>query len=146
MSQVEQEPGLVCCGGGALFVVATGGCKVIFNFINHNWVLFFIYLCFCSILTVCWCDVLNWTQVEAYSVEREGCPLICRFATMGTVKSIQHSKIGKEKFPPSFHCQQQLHEYQYAPVAVCLFYMWVSQLIAGELPCVFFVVINNNFF
>ncbi|XP_056132154.1 Hermansky-Pudlak syndrome 3 protein isoform X2 [Lampris incognitus] len=26
--QVEQEPGLVCCGGGALFVVATGGCKV----------------------------------------------------------------------------------------------------------------------
>ncbi|XP_070688954.1 BLOC-2 complex member HPS3 isoform X2 [Pempheris klunzingeri] len=57
--QVEQEPGLVCCGGGALFVVATGGCKV-----------------------------------EAYSVEREGCPLICRFATMGTVKSIRHSKIG----------------------------------------------------
>ena len=29
VSQVEQEPGLVCCGGGALFVVATGGCKVI---------------------------------------------------------------------------------------------------------------------
>ncbi|XP_073332742.1 BLOC-2 complex member HPS3 isoform X2 [Pagrus major] len=57
--QVEQEPGLVCCGGGALFVVATGGCKV-----------------------------------EAYSVEQEGCPLICRFATMGSVKSIQHSKIG----------------------------------------------------
>ncbi|XP_027146173.1 BLOC-2 complex member HPS3 isoform X3 [Larimichthys crocea] len=57
--QVEQEPGLVCCGGGALFVVATGGCKV-----------------------------------EAYNVEQEGCPLICRFATMGTVKSIQHSKIG----------------------------------------------------
>ncbi|XP_044055928.1 Hermansky-Pudlak syndrome 3 protein isoform X3 [Siniperca chuatsi] len=57
--QVEQEPGLVCCGGGALFVVATGGCKV-----------------------------------EAYSVEKEGCPLICRFATMGTVKSIHHSKIG----------------------------------------------------
>ena len=28
MTQVEQEPGLVCCGGGALFVVATGGCKV----------------------------------------------------------------------------------------------------------------------
>ncbi|XP_041862179.1 Hermansky-Pudlak syndrome 3 protein isoform X2 [Melanotaenia boesemani] len=57
--QVEQEPGLVCCGGGALFVVATGGCKV-----------------------------------EAYSLEKEGCPLICRFATMGTVRSIQHSKIG----------------------------------------------------
>ncbi|XP_042370026.1 Hermansky-Pudlak syndrome 3 protein isoform X2 [Plectropomus leopardus] len=57
--QVEQEPGLVCCGGGALFVVATGGCKV-----------------------------------EAYSVEEEGCPFICRFATMGTVKSIQHSKMG----------------------------------------------------
>ncbi|XP_037626797.1 Hermansky-Pudlak syndrome 3 protein isoform X3 [Sebastes umbrosus] len=57
--QVEQEPGLVCCGGGALFVVATGGCKV-----------------------------------EAYSVEQEGCPFICRFATMGTVKSIQHSKMG----------------------------------------------------
>ncbi|XP_035502478.1 Hermansky-Pudlak syndrome 3 protein isoform X3 [Scophthalmus maximus] len=57
--QVEQEPRLVCCGGGALFVVATGGCKV-----------------------------------EAYSLEQEGCPLICRFATMGTVRSIQHSKIG----------------------------------------------------
>ncbi|XP_026201931.1 Hermansky-Pudlak syndrome 3 protein isoform X3 [Anabas testudineus] len=57
--QVEQEPGLVCCGGGALFVVATGGCKV-----------------------------------EAYNLEQGGCPLICRFATMGTVKSIQHSKTG----------------------------------------------------
>ncbi|XP_067369112.1 Hermansky-Pudlak syndrome 3 protein isoform X2 [Channa argus] len=57
--QVEQEPGLVCCGGGALFVVASGGCKV-----------------------------------EAYSLEQEGCPLICRFATMGTVKSILHSNIG----------------------------------------------------
>ncbi|XP_061594595.1 Hermansky-Pudlak syndrome 3 protein isoform X2 [Cololabis saira] len=57
--QVEQEPGLVCCGGGALFVVATGGCKV-----------------------------------EVYSLEKEGCPLICRFATMGTVRRIQHSKIG----------------------------------------------------
>ncbi|XP_028260044.1 BLOC-2 complex member HPS3 isoform X2 [Parambassis ranga] len=57
--QVEQEPGLVCCGGGALFVVATGGCKV-----------------------------------EAYSLEKEGCPLICRFATMGTVRSIRHSNIG----------------------------------------------------
>ncbi|CAN9500710.1 unnamed protein product [Ophioblennius macclurei] len=57
--QVGQEPGLVCCGGGALFVVATGGCKV-----------------------------------ESYSLEREGCPLICRFATMGTVKSIRHSTIG----------------------------------------------------
>ncbi|XP_062252058.1 Hermansky-Pudlak syndrome 3 protein isoform X1 [Platichthys flesus] len=57
--QVEQEPGLVCCGGGALFVVASGGCKV-----------------------------------EAYSVEQEGCPLICRFSTMGTVRSIQHSKTG----------------------------------------------------
>ncbi|XP_008282511.1 BLOC-2 complex member HPS3 isoform X3 [Stegastes partitus] len=57
--QVEQEPGLLCCGGGALFVVATGGCKV-----------------------------------ESYNLEKEGCPLICRFATMGTVRSIQHSKIG----------------------------------------------------
>uniref|UniRef100_A0A8C6SNN8 HPS3 biogenesis of lysosomal organelles complex 2 subunit 1 n=1 Tax=Neogobius melanostomus TaxID=47308 RepID=A0A8C6SNN8_9GOBI len=57
--QVEQEPGLVCCGGGALFVVASGGCKV-----------------------------------EAYNLEQEGCPLICRFATMGTVKSIRHSSIG----------------------------------------------------
>ncbi|XP_037325345.2 Hermansky-Pudlak syndrome 3 protein isoform X3 [Pungitius pungitius] len=57
--QVEQEPGLICCGGGALFVVATGGCKV-----------------------------------EAYDLEKEGCPLICRFATMGTVKSIQHSRMG----------------------------------------------------
>lgn len=25
---VEQEPGLVCCGGGALFVLSAGGCKV----------------------------------------------------------------------------------------------------------------------
>lgn len=57
--QVEQEPGLVCCGGGALFVVTTGGCKV-----------------------------------EAYNLDKEGCPLICRFATMGTVKRIQHSTIG----------------------------------------------------
>ncbi|KAM6963134.1 BLOC-2 complex member HPS3 [Aplochiton taeniatus] len=55
----EQEPGLMCCGGGALFVVATGGCKV-----------------------------------EAYGMGQEGCPLICRFATMGTVKSIRHSNIG----------------------------------------------------
>lgn len=101
---------------------------------------------FCGILTVCWCDVVNWTQVEAYSVEREGCPLICRFATMGTVKSIQHSKIGKEKFPPSFYCQQQLHEYQYSPVAVCLFYMRVSQLMAGELPSLFFFVKINHIF
>ncbi|XP_068613590.1 BLOC-2 complex member HPS3-like [Brachionichthys hirsutus] len=57
--QVEQEPGLVCCGGGALFVVATGGCKV-----------------------------------EAYDLEQGSCPLICRFATMGAVASIQHSKMG----------------------------------------------------
>ncbi|XP_034035350.1 Hermansky-Pudlak syndrome 3 protein isoform X2 [Thalassophryne amazonica] len=57
--QVEQEPGLICCGGGALFVLASGGCKV-----------------------------------EVYSLEQEGCPLLCRFATMGTVKNIQHSKIG----------------------------------------------------
>ncbi|XP_039984437.1 Hermansky-Pudlak syndrome 3 protein [Xiphias gladius] len=57
--QVEQEPGLVCCGGGTLFVVAAGGCKV-----------------------------------EAYSLEEEGCPLICRFATMGSVRRIQHSKMG----------------------------------------------------
>ncbi|XP_071400715.1 BLOC-2 complex member HPS3 [Centroberyx affinis] len=57
--QVEQEPGLFCCGGGALFVVAVGGCKV-----------------------------------EAYNLEQEGCPLLCRFATMGTVRSIQHSNIG----------------------------------------------------
>ncbi|XP_015247536.1 PREDICTED: Hermansky-Pudlak syndrome 3 protein isoform X2 [Cyprinodon variegatus] len=57
--QVEQEPGLVCCGGTTLFVVTTGGCKV-----------------------------------EAYNLEKEGCPLICRFATMGTVRRIQHSTIG----------------------------------------------------
>uniref|UniRef100_A0A3B4A1L2 BLOC-2 complex member HPS3 N-terminal domain-containing protein n=1 Tax=Periophthalmus magnuspinnatus TaxID=409849 RepID=A0A3B4A1L2_9GOBI len=57
--QVEQEPGLVCCGGGALFVVATGGCKV-----------------------------------DAYNLEQENCPLICRFATMGTVKSIRYSSTG----------------------------------------------------
>uniref|UniRef100_A0A667ZFU5 BLOC-2 complex member HPS3 N-terminal domain-containing protein n=1 Tax=Myripristis murdjan TaxID=586833 RepID=A0A667ZFU5_9TELE len=57
--QVEQEPGLFCCGGGALFVVAVGGCKV-----------------------------------EAYDVEQEGCPLLCRFGTMGTVRSIKYSNIG----------------------------------------------------
>ncbi|XP_028299409.1 BLOC-2 complex member HPS3 isoform X3 [Gouania willdenowi] len=57
--QVEQEPGLVCCGGGALFVVAKGGCKV-----------------------------------DVYNLEKEGCPLICRFATMGAVRSFHHSKIG----------------------------------------------------
>ncbi|KAG7266201.1 hypothetical protein CRUP_012630, partial [Coryphaenoides rupestris] len=57
--QVDQEPGLMCCGGGVLFVVATGGCKV-----------------------------------EAYSLEQEGCPLLCRFATMGTPRTIQYSTIG----------------------------------------------------
>lgn len=31
VAQVEREPGLVCCGGGALFVVATGGCKVAYK-------------------------------------------------------------------------------------------------------------------
>lgn len=39
-------------------------------------------------------------KVEAYSVEEEGCPLICRFATMGTVKSIKHSKIGNNDTDP----------------------------------------------
>lgn len=53
----EQEPGLVCCGGGALFVVS--GCKV-----------------------------------EAFSLRREGCPLICRFSCMGSVLSVQHSAVG----------------------------------------------------
>ncbi|XP_030647384.1 BLOC-2 complex member HPS3 [Chanos chanos] len=55
----EQEPGLICSGGGALFVVSAGGCKI-----------------------------------EAYQIQEEGCPLICRFATMGTVHSILHSQIG----------------------------------------------------
>ncbi|KAJ7986208.1 hypothetical protein DPEC_G00337580 [Dallia pectoralis] len=55
----EQEPGLVCCGGGALFVVSAGGCKI-----------------------------------EAFLLEVEGCPLICRFATMGTVQRILYSEIG----------------------------------------------------
>ncbi|XP_061096545.1 Hermansky-Pudlak syndrome 3 protein isoform X2 [Conger conger] len=55
----EQEPGLVCCGGDALFVVSAGGCKI-----------------------------------EAYQMQEEGCTLICRFATMGTVQSILHSQIG----------------------------------------------------
>ncbi|XP_059922179.1 Hermansky-Pudlak syndrome 3 protein isoform X3 [Gadus macrocephalus] len=57
--QVEQEPGLLCSGGGVIFVVATGGCKV-----------------------------------EAYSLDQEGCPLLCRFATMGTPRIIQYSAIG----------------------------------------------------
>ncbi|XP_051979904.1 BLOC-2 complex member HPS3-like isoform X2 [Xyrauchen texanus] len=55
----EQEPGLVCCGGGALFVVSAGGCKI-----------------------------------EAYDLQREGCPLICRFSSMGSVHSIRHSAVG----------------------------------------------------
>ncbi|XP_051549413.1 BLOC-2 complex member HPS3-like isoform X2 [Myxocyprinus asiaticus] len=55
----EQEPGLVCCGGGALFVVSAGGCKI-----------------------------------EAYDLQREGCPLICRFGSMGSVHSIRHSAVG----------------------------------------------------
>ncbi|XP_031431435.1 Hermansky-Pudlak syndrome 3 protein isoform X3 [Clupea harengus] len=55
----EQEPGPVCCGGDALFVVSAGGCKI-----------------------------------EAYNMQEEGCPLICRFATMGTVHSILHSQTG----------------------------------------------------
>lgn len=42
------------------------------------------------------CTVFWWNQVEAYSLEKEGCPLICRFATMGAVRSIRHSKIGKD--------------------------------------------------
>lgn len=42
------------------------------------------------------CDYI---KVEAYSVEEEGCPLICRFATMGAVRSIKHSKIGNKTFP-----------------------------------------------
>ncbi|KAL2090245.1 hypothetical protein ACEWY4_014933 [Coilia grayii] len=55
----EQEPGLVCCGGDALFVVAAGGCKI-----------------------------------EAYQMQEDGCPLICRFSTMGTVHNILHSQTG----------------------------------------------------
>ncbi|XP_043078261.1 Hermansky-Pudlak syndrome 3 protein isoform X2 [Puntigrus tetrazona] len=55
----EQEPVLVCCGGGALFVVGAGGCKV-----------------------------------EAYNLQQEGCPLICRFSCMGSVLSIRHSAVG----------------------------------------------------
>ncbi|ROI83753.1 Hermansky-Pudlak syndrome 3 protein [Anabarilius grahami] len=55
----EQEPGLVCCGGGALFVVSAGGCKI-----------------------------------EAYNLQQEGCPLICRFSSMGSVLSIHHSTVG----------------------------------------------------
>lgn len=46
------------------------------------------------------CDVINWIKVEAYSVEEEGCPLICRFPTMGTVKSIKYSKIGNKATVP----------------------------------------------
>ncbi|RXN33214.1 Hermansky-Pudlak syndrome 3 isoform X2 [Labeo rohita] len=55
----EQEPGLVCCSGGALFVVSAGGCKI-----------------------------------EAYNLQQEGCPLICRFSSMGSVLSIRHSAVG----------------------------------------------------
>uniref|UniRef100_A0A4W4HL91 HPS3 biogenesis of lysosomal organelles complex 2 subunit 1 n=1 Tax=Electrophorus electricus TaxID=8005 RepID=A0A4W4HL91_ELEEL len=55
----DQEPGLVCCGGDALFVVSAAGCKV-----------------------------------EAYRMQGEDCPLICRFSTMGTVHRILYSQIG----------------------------------------------------
>ncbi|XP_053369467.1 Hermansky-Pudlak syndrome 3 protein isoform X1 [Clarias gariepinus] len=55
----EQEPGLVCCGGGALFVVSAGGCRI-----------------------------------EAYHMQQQECPLICRFSTMGIVHSIVYSQIG----------------------------------------------------
>ncbi|XP_057180909.1 Hermansky-Pudlak syndrome 3 protein isoform X3 [Triplophysa rosa] len=53
----EQEPGLVCCGGGALFVVC--GCRI-----------------------------------EAYDVRQDGCPLICRFSSVSSVRSIRHSGAG----------------------------------------------------
>lgn len=55
----EQEPGLVCCGGGALFVVSAGGCKI-----------------------------------EAFDLQREESPVICRFSCAGTVLSLQHSAVG----------------------------------------------------
>lgn len=65
-------------------------------------------LCLEACLETTECVVLNWNKVEAYSVEKEGCPLICRFATMGTVRSIQHSKIGKNPSFLSFLFLQQL--------------------------------------
>ncbi|TRY54508.1 hypothetical protein DNTS_009216 [Danionella cerebrum] len=55
----EQEPGLVCCGGGALFVVSAGGCKI-----------------------------------EAFDLRSDGCPLLCRFSTAGSVTSIRHCAEG----------------------------------------------------
>ncbi|XP_048832254.1 Hermansky-Pudlak syndrome 3 protein isoform X2 [Brienomyrus brachyistius] len=55
----EQEPGLVCCGGDALFVVSAGGCKI-----------------------------------EAYQMLEETCSFICRFSTMGSVKSIAYNLLG----------------------------------------------------
>ncbi|XP_018617425.2 BLOC-2 complex member HPS3 [Scleropages formosus] len=55
----EQEPGLVCCGGDALFVVSAGGCKV-----------------------------------EAYRVDGGRCSFMCRFGTMGAVRSIIYSPVG----------------------------------------------------
>uniref|UniRef100_A0AAY4BCA3 HPS3 biogenesis of lysosomal organelles complex 2 subunit 1 n=1 Tax=Denticeps clupeoides TaxID=299321 RepID=A0AAY4BCA3_9TELE len=61
----EQEPGLVCCGGDALFAVSAGGCKI-----------------------------------EAYQLREEGCPLICRFATMGAVRSVVHSRVGGSEVGP----------------------------------------------
>ncbi|KAL4630785.1 Hermansky-Pudlak syndrome 3 protein-like [Arapaima gigas] len=55
----EQEPGLVCCGGEALFAVSAGGCKV-----------------------------------EAYRVHEDRCSLVCRFGTMGAVRSLIYSAVG----------------------------------------------------
>ncbi|XP_053718456.1 Hermansky-Pudlak syndrome 3 protein isoform X2 [Synchiropus splendidus] len=57
--QVDQEPSLICCGGGVLFVVAAGGCKV-----------------------------------EVFSLLQDGCPLVCRFSTMGAVRTLRHSAVG----------------------------------------------------
>lgn len=48
-------------------------------------------------------------------MEQEGCPLICRFATMGTVRSIRHSQIGTNAADVSEEAEQMVsygHELQ----------------------------------
>lgn len=64
-----------------------------------------------------------------YNLEVEGCPLICRFSTMGAVRSIQHSKIGKDisclPLPSVLHSGTDMYFF-----AVCLPY--VSKMASSD--------------
>lgn len=52
--------------------------------------------------------------MEAYSVEEEGCPLICCFPAMGAVKSIKYSKIGEKTTVPG--SAQPFHQFDVFPL------------------------------